>query len=313
MIVLILLLKNDYGFYCKTAAETSLKPIVRDSLISYLYDSYSPFWYRHSDVVNFGGSTPLQLAESHFPHLIPYLVPRDPKIFQLICKAIKNDSWSEIMMMIRKYPRNKKEILHYTLWNSVDNNNLHFINTLMDSGVSPDVRYPYPGNSYSQGMTPLIAWITTLSSADIDTDLRMPAILIKNGCDVNAQDKYGGTALLHATYPGRMSLIELLLKHGANPNKANINGRTPLCAAALSVCGSEKRLQDTVHCLLKAGADPLAKDENGSDILLQSLQANNYEIAEILKNYPNHHQAEIDQANGDLAQFKREHYFSQLE
>ena len=45
------------------------------------------------------------------------------------------------------------------------------------------------------------------------------------------KDTYGNTALHTAAYLGNLQCIKLLLKHGADPNVTNSNGRTPLSVA----------------------------------------------------------------------------------
>lgn len=45
--------------------------------------------------------------------------------------------------------------------------------------------------------------------------------------DINSVDKDGWTPLHGASYQGRNEIVKLLLKHGANPNVANNEKKTP--------------------------------------------------------------------------------------
>lgn len=83
--------------------------------------------------------------------------------------------------------------------------------------------------------------------------------LLKRGVSVNATRPDGETALMEA--PSQRckggAMVQLLLDAGANPNARTKTGFNPLLAAAMTgdAIGAEK--------LLKAGADPKAKDDRG--------------------------------------------------
>ncbi len=102
-------------------------------------------------------------------------------------------------------------------------------------------------------------------------------LLLTAGADVNARDSFGGS-LLHraAVSSDNRELVELLAKAGANVNAPGEGGKTPLHVAASST--EQRRIPpplgkssappfarkiEIVQALLKAGADPLAKDAAG--------------------------------------------------
>eukprot|EP00397_Hematodinium_sp_SG-2012_P017414 GEMP01017805.1.p1 GENE.GEMP01017805.1~~GEMP01017805.1.p1 ORF type:complete len:551 (+),score=149.73 GEMP01017805.1:560-2212(+) len=85
--------------------------------------------------------------------------------------------------------------------------------------------------------------------------------LLEKGADSNALDGRGCTGLSEAACAGQLEMIQLLLEHnpplGSNPNAFGADGRTALHRAAF---GSHSKV---VELLLKAGADPRTKDNNG--------------------------------------------------
>src|SRR5262249_9664674 len=73
--------------------------------------------------------------------------------------------------------------------------------------------------------------------------------LLAGGVDVNARTRYGATALWFAAYKGHANVVEVLLKHKANPNLADsVWGTTPLNIALAD------DQPDIVPALPKAGA-----------------------------------------------------------
>lgn len=56
----------------------------------------------------------------------------------------------------------------------------------------------------------------------------MSSLLLRLGCNVNAVDAEGATALHHAVDVGSLELVVLLVYHGASPEIADKNGDAPL-------------------------------------------------------------------------------------
>lgn len=61
-----------------------------------------------------------------------------------------------------------------------------------------------------------------------ENQLEMCQLLLKFGCDVNAPDAHGATALHHAVDLNRVEIASLLLIHGASPHFADENGDLPI-------------------------------------------------------------------------------------
>ena len=93
------------------------------------------------------------------------------------------------------------------------------------------------------------------------TETDVTKCLRKDGADVNARSKSGGTPLHRAArYSKTPSVIEVLLKAGADINARNKTGSTPLHWAAMS----SSRTPSVIEVLLKAGADINARNKTGS-------------------------------------------------
>lgn len=103
-----------------------------------------------------------------------------------------------------------------------------------------------------KGHTPLIA--VTRSHHSLIADHLLTA-----GADPNQKDDFGWAPLHHAvkTDTADCDIMSILVKHGADVNVRDGFHRTPLHRAA------QFGHVDAVIFLLKVGADPTAKDENG--------------------------------------------------
>lgn len=86
--------------------------------------------------------------------------------------------------------------------------------------------------------------------------------LLNQGADVNSRNRDGETALYRAVRVGDVDAVDMLLKHGADPNiRVSRFGVTPLMIAA-----RDGRV-GIVKLLLDHGADPTIKDTRGFTVL----------------------------------------------
>jgi ankyrin repeat protein len=96
---------------------------------------------------------------------------------------------------------------------------------------------------------------------------------IEEGANVNEQDKNGWSALYYAVDAGNISIIELLLRNGANVDIKDIYGITPLYRAVFNCEGDGS----IIKLLLNYGADKYLKNNFG---------VSPYDLSHIISNYP---------------------------
>ena len=106
-----------------------------------------------------------------------------------------------------------------------------------------------------RGMTPLAHAIVADDRSGGDS---LVTLLIEHGADVNRPDAYGHTPLMWSVGPGSERLTALLLRAGADPRRCRPDGTTVLHVAAHSEASAT-----VAGMLLTAGADPSARDREG--------------------------------------------------
>lgn len=187
--------------------------------------------------------------------------------------------------------------LERQMFEAVRSGNIAQVKTILKGGADAN-------HKFSLDWTPLM-WAAYWGR------LEMAELLLDSGADVNAQDQYGATALLHAAWkPDSLPMIRLLVERGADVNArngydvtalkmavdhgnaemvkylldkgANVNTKltdrsTPLMWAAIP-----GRLE-VARILLERGADVHAKAANGSTALTWAALTGNADIVKLLK------------------------------
>lgn len=111
--------------------------------------------------------------------------------------------------------------------------------------------------------------------------------LIKHGANVNKSDYYGDTPLINCMKNGEFNIALELIKAGANVNLPNSKMETPLMVVASLIeggkAGSIVSKTDLVKILILMGADINAKNKKGETALMLATSSKNDDICKILK------------------------------
>ncbi|XP_027008607.1 cyclin-dependent kinase 4 inhibitor B [Tachysurus fulvidraco] len=115
-----------------------------------------------------------------------------------------------------------------------------------------------------------------LSSAAASGLTERAELLLKAGAEVNRANRFGRNPV-QVMMMGSEHMARLLLSHGANPNVVDVStGATPLHDAA------REGFLTTVELLVRAGADITALDYRGWSPAQHALQAGHAHIAKYL-------------------------------
>lgn len=90
-------------------------------------------------------------------------------------------------------------------------------------------------------------------------DDRRLAAYLDNGVPADLTDAQGNSLVMLAAYHGNASTVALLAGRGADVNRPNDRGQTPVAGAVF------KAEPEVVRALLAAGADPSAGTPNAID------------------------------------------------
>ena len=102
--------------------------------------------------------------------------------------------------------------------------------------------------------------------------------LLARGSDLHAKTRWGASALSEAVRRGRIEIAKRLIEHGANINKKDRNGSTPLMGAGL-LRGREEQV---IVFLLNRGAAINAVDRAGSTAVIRAIHGCRYARAGFL-------------------------------
>lgn len=127
-----------------------------------------------------------------------------------------------------------------------------------------------------------VAYLWKSSWLDIATrcnEATLTKKLLLNGANPNKADARGFTPVHTAAQEGNLESLRELLAHGGDPNVQNINGFTPVYAAA--ACG----YGEAVKILLASGGDDTIKNEHGVSPLYAAAAHGHLNCVKELINY----------------------------
>ncbi len=182
----------------------------------------------------------------------------------LLDAAYENDEKEIFELLRRGADVNTKTDLGVTpLMYAVQNGNYLISEELLKAGANPNIS--------SKG-TP-----AALINAVLNNDTALVYLLLEYGANPNTVHYWEQkTPLLYTIKKNNFVLTELLLLYGANPNK-EINYITPLIQTINS-----KADTSIINLLIKYGADVNKQNESGYTPLMQSVFYNNIKAAKIL-------------------------------
>ena len=99
--------------------------------------------------------------------------------------------------------------------------------------------------------------------------------LIEKGADVNAQGKYGSTALIAAIVRGLYDMCKLLIENGADVNASGVFGYTALIWAA------QFDHYDVCKLLIENDAEVNAQNEFGNTALMFAAEHNCFDVCKL--------------------------------
>ena len=163
---------------------------------------------------------------------------------------LKHDNDSATPVFSKKI---RREALIYAVWNG-DEVHEDFISCLLDKEIG-DVNPNFPVNhNYKRYPHEIDADETTLLHL-IHESWKTTALLLEHGADPNRKNSDGDTPLHAYVTWGQSHQVQLMIKYGANPNVSDRNGYYPLHKAC-----RKGRLS---HAEELSGADPDLIDKDG--------------------------------------------------
>jgi ankyrin repeat protein len=177
---------------------------------------------------------------------------------------------------------NNPELKNYALTLKKRMDNYLFLNidiaeieALLDFGA--DVNY-----RGEEGATPLISIAKDIRKPRL---IKIAKLLIKHDADINAVDRYNGSALLYAALYLNPDMVQLLLKYRAIPNIEDLSSKTPLMYAANQKTTDEnkQRQLNTINLLIEYGAKLFKRNPQGQTAYDIALAKGNTEVANVLK------------------------------
>lgn len=139
----------------------------------------------------------------------------------------------------------------HSLLRACRNENLEIISQLLVSGISVNGR-----DKFTSSGNRLLMCAAGMKNENIFD------LILKYKPNLDDQDEYGETALMHAVDNGQLSKVKKLIKIGSNLNLKNLKGQTALMLAAC------KNKPEILSVLMTSGANPNITNNKGDTPLM---------------------------------------------
>ena len=122
--------------------------------------------------------------------------------------------------------------------------------------------------------------IKKLEKDDSNPSMFVIKKLIESGADVNLATYGGNTAIQEAALQGNVEIAKILIDNGADIHAVNKWNETPLF-----ICGLKNGSAELAQLLIDRGADISASDIDGNTVLDMAKQTGNEAVIKVLKEY----------------------------
>ena len=176
-----------------------------------------------------------------------------PSIFLIFQKhSVENDDWDKLGPLLQ----------------AIDKKNCREVESLLDNGydANEDLLYTYPS--------------TPLTYAVSEGDLCTVKLLLERGAEVNVRANNGGIPLNNAIFRGDTSILICLLENGADVSlkEGTVPPLQPIEYATIRL----SRDKSIVEILLRHGADPNAASSSEGTPLQGAIRRNNAGVVQCL-------------------------------
>ena len=122
--------------------------------------------------------------------------------------------------------------------------NIEGVKNILEGGFYPDTYFDYNFGSYHGGATPLFYCLTMLTIHRDSQNEKIPEmikLLIHFGANIDKKNSNGQTKLELAATNGHLELVQILLKHGANPYHEKKSSSCFSCCSSRQLVRSDSK------------------------------------------------------------------------